>query len=71
MNRAVCQTMTEWESKDDEINEDTDLEEELENRSAELYDILCEHCDGEALMIRQAGGGDVWNPSLAETPPQV
>ena len=51
MNRAVCQTMTEWESKDDEINEDTDLEEDLENRSAELYDILCEHCDGEALMI--------------------
>ena len=51
MNRDVCRLMTVWESKEDEIDENQNTSRELRQRSAELYDILCERCDGEALTI--------------------
>ena len=56
MNRDVCRLMTIWESREEEINEAENTSREFRQRSAELYDILCERCDGEALMIvRQVG----------------
>ena len=56
MNRDVCRLMTIWESREEEIEEAENTSREFRQRSAELYDILCERCDGEALMIvRQVG----------------
>ena len=51
MNKGMYRLMTAVEAKEDEIDEDQDLPDELKPRSAELCDILCERCDGEALMI--------------------
>ena len=51
MNRDMCRLMTIWESKEDEIDENQHMSRDFQQRSAELYDILCERCDGEALMI--------------------
>ena len=56
MNRDVCRLMTIWESREEEIEEADNTSREFRQRSAELYDILCERCEGEALMIiRQVG----------------
>ena len=51
MNRDMCRLMKVWESKEDEIDENQNMSRDFRQRSAELYDILCERCDGEALMI--------------------
>ena len=51
MNRDMCRLMTVWESREDDIDEEEKMSREFQQRSAELYDILCERCDGEALMI--------------------
>ena len=51
MNRDMCRLMTVWESREDEIDEEQHMSRDFQQRSAELYDILCERCDGEALMI--------------------
>ena len=56
MNRDVCRLMSIWESREEEIEEAENTSREFRQRSAELYDVLCERCDGEALMIiRQVG----------------
>ena len=56
MNKSMYRLMAEWEAKEEDINEEEDVPEELDLRSAELYVILCEHCDNEALMVvRQVG----------------
>ena len=51
MNKDMCRLMTSWEAKENEIDEDENMSREFRQRSAELYDILCERCDGEALTI--------------------
>ena len=51
MNKDMCRLMTVWESMEDEIDEENHMSRDFQQRSAELYDILCERCDGEALMI--------------------
>ena len=51
MNQEVKQMMTVAETKEEDIDENILLPDEVKRRSAELYDILCERCDGEALMI--------------------
>ena len=43
--------MVDWEASTDDINEETELKDSMEKRSAELYDVLCQYCTGEALMI--------------------
>ena len=44
-------TMTEWETSEDDVDEEAELKDAMERRSAELYDVLCRYCSGEALMI--------------------
>ena len=39
------------EAQEAVLNEDTDQHPEMDQRSAELYDILCQHCAGDALRI--------------------
>ena len=43
--------MVDWEAATEDIDEETELKESMEKRSAELYDVLCQYCTGEALMI--------------------
>ena len=43
--------MTNWEASMDDLVEEIDLKDVMEKRSAELYDVLCQYCTGEALMI--------------------
>ena len=43
--------MVVWEAATDDVDEETELPEAMEKRSAELYDVLCQYCTGEALMI--------------------
>jgi hypothetical protein len=50
-NCSVFMKMNESEQRKDDVHEVTELPKELESRSAELYDILCQYCNGEALMI--------------------
>ena len=51
MSRDAYDAMTEWEKGTEDLDEETELSKELEQRSAELYDILCQFCSGEALMV--------------------
>ena len=51
MSRAVYDKMTIWELKTEEISEGAELDLDMEQRSAELYDILCQYCSGEAMTI--------------------
>ena len=46
--------MVDWEAVTDDIDEESELEKGMEKRSAELYDVLCQYCTGEALMIIRA-----------------
>jgi hypothetical protein len=50
-NTAVFKYMSECETAKEDIDEASELPRELELRSAELYDILCQFCTGEALML--------------------
>ena len=43
--------MTEWEAQTNDIDEDVTLEGVMPKRSGELYDVLCQYCTGEALLI--------------------
>ena len=43
--------MHETEFSPDDIDERVDLTDEMEQRSAELYDILCQYCIGDALRF--------------------
>ena len=43
--------MYELELSIEDIDEQVDSTELMEQRSAELYDILCQHCMGDALRI--------------------
>ena len=51
LHKGTYQLMVEWEAKEDEVDEATEITEEMEQRSAELYDVLCQFCTGEALMV--------------------
>ena len=51
MSKEVFQKMQETELSPDNIDEQVDLTEEMEQRSAELYDILCQYCIGDALRL--------------------
>ena len=53
-NPEVFKGMQQAEVAQDEVNEDTDIPSEMEVRSAELYDLLCQFCVGEALGIVKA-----------------
>ena len=43
--------MTTWEKSEGVLDEDVELEDSLKQRSGGLYDVLCQYCGGEALMI--------------------
>ena len=51
MSREAYDAMTEWEKGPDDLDEETELSKDVERLSAELYDILCQFCSGEALMV--------------------
>ena len=51
MSRSTYDSMITWEKSKDEVNEEAELSKELEQRSSELYDILCQFCTGEALLV--------------------
>ena len=51
MSPETFKAMIEGETNVDAISEDVELTAEMERRSAELYDVLCQYCTGEALMI--------------------
>ena len=51
MNTKVYQHMHEVETNEEHLNEDLYQNGEMDQRSAELYDILCQHCAGDALRI--------------------
>ena len=53
MSKEVFQKMQETELSLDDIDEGVDLTDEMEERSAELYDILCQYCIGDALRPDQ------------------
>lgn len=50
----VFRCMQRIETAEDELDEETELPQEMEPRSGELYDILCQHCKGEALGVVRA-----------------
>jgi hypothetical protein len=50
-NPNVFKAMTEYESTKEDIHETTELPKELELRSGELYDVLCQFCNLDALMV--------------------
>ena len=56
MHKDTFKTMSEWETRDDEVDEETELAQDMEQRSAELYDILCQFCSGEALLVVRSVG---------------
>ena len=51
MNTNVYTAMHRVETQEAVLNEDIDQHPEMDQRSAELYDILCQHCAGDALRI--------------------
>ena len=52
MSKRAYDMIIKYEKKDNDNAESEDiLDDEDEKRSAELYDILCQYCSGEALMI--------------------
>ena len=51
MDTEVYKVMTDVESMNKDINEMEDLDGEQDKMSAELYDILCQACTGEALSV--------------------
>ena len=51
MSPETFKAMIEGETNVDAISEDVEFTAEMERRSAELYDVLCQYCTGEALMI--------------------
>ena len=44
MSREAYDAMIEWEKGPEDMDEETELSKEMERRSAELYDILCQFC---------------------------
>ena len=54
MSREAYDAMKKWEESTDDIDEKLELDENMGKRSAELYDVLCQTCTGEALMVVKA-----------------
>ena len=56
MSKEVFQMMQETELSPDDIDERVDLTGEMEQRSAEVYDIPCHYCIGDASrLVRSVG----------------
>ena len=53
MNVEAYRTMVEAEQSNDDMNE-LGLSNDLEMRSGELYDVLCQFCTGEALSVTKS-----------------
>ena len=51
MSREAYDVMTDWEDRSEGVGEKLELTNDQERSSAELYDVLCQTCVGEALMI--------------------
>ena len=51
MSKDAYDVMKNWEDKSEDIDEKLKLTDDQVRRSAELYDVLCQTCTGEALMI--------------------
>ena len=51
MSPEAFRAMVDWEAISVDIDEDSELDDDMGKRSAELYDVLCQYCTGEALMI--------------------
>ena len=75
MNKEVYQTILETELSTDDIDEQVDLTELMEQRSAESYDILRQFCVGDALRVVRSVDGvrgiEAWRKLLNKYNPRT
>ena len=51
MSRTAYEVLKKYEGHTDDVDEELVLNEEEQKRSAEVYDVMCQVCSGEALMV--------------------